>query len=219
MIIEIHGGGFKNKGAELMLVSVIKEFSENHPDVKFCINPSINDDKLYCEKYNILQYVKVPKARGGRLFPARFFLNRLLSNFIPKSYCNRNGLVRFKDVDALIDISGVRFSDKASSTAGKNFVLLAKYFNQRGKPVILLPQMFGPFNKFDSLNLVRKMSNEVDLVFTRDKVSYDFLNKFIPMNNHIFQAPDITISNKIKNVEGKCSKNYGCISSECKNLR
>ena len=39
MIIEIHGGGFKNKGAELMLVSIINVFSEKYPEGKFCINP------------------------------------------------------------------------------------------------------------------------------------------------------------------------------------
>lgn len=157
MIIEIHGGGFKNKGAELMLVSVLKAFSEKYPDVKFCLDPSIYNDKSSCEKYNILEYVKTPKARGGRLFPARFFLNRLISNFIPKSYCDKNRLVRFKDIDALIDISGVRFSDKASTVAGENLILLAKYLNKRGKPVILLPQMFGPFKNASSSILIRKI--------------------------------------------------------------
>lgn len=214
MIIEIHGGGFKNKGAELMLVSVLEAFSQKYPDVKFCINPSIYDDSLSCEKYNILQYVQVPKARGGRLFPGRFFLNRAISKVIPRKYCDKNKLVRFKDVDALIDISGVRFSDKASTVAGENLILLSSYFRKKGKPVILLPQMFGPFEKSVSSRLLKDISKQANLIFARDSVSYNLIQNEVPFRKNIFQAPDITITTKAKNSESGLLEgvhSYGCI--------
>lgn len=210
MIIEIHGGGFKNKGAELMLVSILKKFSENYPEVKFCINPSVYDDSSSCKKYGLLEYVKVPKARGGRLFLVRFLLNRVLGKLITRKYCDNHGLVRFSDVDALIDISGVRFSDKASLVAGENFIQLARYFRKRGKPVILLPQMFGPFDNSESYELMERVGAEASLIFSRDQMSFDYVEKVLPLSPVVFKAPDITIPTKPNNIY-KSERKYGCI--------
>lgn len=214
MIIEIHGGGFKNKGAELMLVSILDVFSKHHPEVKFCINPSIYDDSASCKKYGIYEYIKTPKARGGRLFSARFLLNRSISKFIPASYLNSHNLVKFDQVDALLDISGVRFSDKASTVAGKNFLELARYFRKKGKPVILLPQMFGPFNKSQSVTLMRQITKESSLIFARDAISLDLIKQSVPEATNVFRAPDITIpiSSGLLDLElHKKNERYGCL--------
>jgi polysaccharide pyruvyl transferase WcaK-like protein len=211
MIIGLHGGGFKNKGAELMLASVVLAFSERYPEIRFCISPSAHDDHLSCKRYGLLEYVKLPRPKGGRLFSVRFLTNRLLSKLVPDSFCNRNGLARYSDIDALIDISGVRFSDKVETIAGDNFLELARYLRSRGKPVILLPQMLGPFRSEDSRRLLVDLFSAATLVFARDEMSYGYVREIVSSAAPIFRAPDITIRTRAKMVDSKKKSKYGCV--------
>ncbi|MFA0378578.1 polysaccharide pyruvyl transferase family protein [Vibrio sp. 10N.222.54.A3] len=212
MLIEIHGAGFKNKGAELMLIATMEKIRQDIPNAEFCINPSVYDDKPGCEKYGIYEFVKAPEPRGGRLFSPRFDLNKLLSVFFNKDKLKRKGYVRYQDVDALVDVSGVRFGDKAPIISGHNFLKLAKYYRNRGKPVFLLPQMFGPFDT----ELQRKIVGELECLgvnfIARDNESFKYLDKLVTNKLLISEAPDITIALRGKSNNATLpTEDYGCI--------
>ena len=49
MLIEIHGAGFQNKGAELMLRTVVSELKQRLPRCELAIDPSYGSFGARCE--------------------------------------------------------------------------------------------------------------------------------------------------------------------------
>jgi colanic acid/amylovoran biosynthesis protein len=73
--------------------------------------------------------------------------------------------------------------------------MLARYYKSRGKPVVLLPQAFGPFERQDTREAFTGMLQSADLVYARDRRSYDYAAALTPYPERLFLAPDITLAN------------------------
>ena len=208
MLLEVHGGGFGNKGAQLMLLTVLNRFRGT--GAQFFMSPAAHLSSDALAEYGLLRHFPYPVARGGRLFPPRFAANLALASAVPRSVCDRLGVVRYQDSDGLLDISGIRFGDASSDTAGTNFIRLARYYRRRSKPVILLPQMLGPFQKPRSAELFRRLLVEATLVFARDRQSYDHARGLVGADPKLKLAPDITVFCEVPQSQGR-EDAYGCI--------
>lgn len=192
MMIEIHGGGFGNKGAQLMLLAVLQKFAP-FQNVHFCMSPTVRDPREERAKYNLKRHFPLPVSRGGRLFPIRFLANRAVSALVPQPVSQALGYVRYRDTHALLDISGIRYGDVVDRTSGENLNLLASYYRARGKPVILLPQMLGPFTTPTAAALYRGISEQASLIFARDRKSYEYAQAVTGPTPSLRRAPDITV--------------------------
>jgi polysaccharide pyruvyl transferase WcaK-like protein len=189
MIIEIRGAQLVNKGAELMLLSVIQELKKRiHGEIKFVVEPHIN--MPYKGRVELGLYA-IPRYRKYRINWGRAF------NYLPKSIHDQLGLITEEEVDVVIDISGFRYGDYWGY---RNVVGgLTSYLNKwkkNGVKVLLLPQAFGPFEGKNISIEMRKIIEFADFIAARDSVSYNHLKNIITKqkNNNLFLYPDFTPS-------------------------
>ena len=191
MIVQLHGAGFHNYGAWLMMEAVMQELRARLSGIRleFCAIP--NGQSTF-EKNAALQ-LKTILPRGGR----RNFLKRyavtLGEKYISSRWRTNLGLVRQDEVDAIIDVSGFAFGDAWGSD---NSVISERRFRSaasQGKPVILLPQMFGPFNDSATRIATKRLMQQVDKVYARDDESLRFAQQVAKSAEQIGRAPDITI--------------------------
>lgn len=191
-----------------MLLTVLDRF-RSVPS-RFFMSPYRNIPKQELIDLGLARHFPLPVSSGGRLFPPRFLANLAISSVAPRALCDRIGLARYQDSDGLLDISGIRFGDAASPTAGRNFIRLARYYKRRGKPVILLPQMLGPFKEGESADLFRRLLPETTLVFARDGQSYEHALSVLGPTPKLRLAPDITIFCE-PTPSPQTDQPYGCI--------
>ena len=188
MFIEITGAGFKNKGAEIMLLTVIKELSSAIPEARFCMRPTEPYDRMLSLGIRPILSIAPRHRRNLVKHLAGQFLNRCIS----RSFCRRHNVVHPFDVDALIDISGYAFGDKLGLKAIHKLKDHARSYHSRHKPVILLPQMFGPFEKPGFATAISEALQFVDLAYARESASFQHLLKAAGQKPNIKLAPDIS---------------------------
>lgn len=219
MLIEIHGAGFKNKGAELMLRTTLHELKTRIPNFIPAIDPYYGDFEARCN-LGLMQlfpsrfHVGTPGYSKRLLKQTKFAdlkIERLISRFAGvklKDY----GCVGLSDVQALIDISGFAYTDQWGSQPIKDFAKLTSYYKSKGKPVILLPQALGPFKKDETISGFRKIMDNASLIFPRDKTSYQYVKELCPDSEKVFKATDITLFYPKNNIPiTQPSSDYVCI--------
>jgi len=200
MIIEIHGAGFQNKGAELMLRTVISELKSRIPDFVPAIDPTYGTYEKRCElglrqTFPLRTHVGTP-GFSKRLFKQKMFgmlqIKKVLAYF-GGVRLEDYGCVALSDIQALIDIAGFAYTDQWGSQPTKDFAELTEYYRSCQKPVILLPQAFGPFLRDETKSAFRKVIDNANLIFARDRLSYQYLMELSPNSDKVLQAPDLTL--------------------------
>lgn len=185
MLIELRGVEFVNKGAELMLHAIMEKVKENIPDANFVMEPILRAPAEKLNKHNI--YVK--KGAKANFIPG--FVRRMLKFAVDK------------EIDVVLDASGFAFGDQwGAKYADKRIGSKIGAWRKDGKKIILLPQAFGPFNDNALKAVMNKIIANADLIFAREKKSFEYLKKISEKDN-IVLAPDFT--NLLK---GKVPENY-----------
>jgi colanic acid/amylovoran biosynthesis protein len=186
MLIEIKGVQFYNKGAELMLLTIMEHLSQRYSQAKFASELYGASQIADYERRGI--YVRLNKVIKGRIDTGD------LGRFLPKSYRENHNIIREKDVDVIIDSSGFAYGDywgakKAALRLGNNI----KRWKREGKKVILMPQAFGSFQDQRLGKVMISIIDSADLVFARDQYSYEYLiNLLGGLRQNIKVAPDFT---------------------------
>ena len=171
MKIQIDGIDTKNKGAELMLVAVLEQLEQVHPNSEVWLNHTgeFNPSILPSFKLDL----KIPGMRWLSKLPIKIF--RRLGRPFPITRLTRYH-VR-KDIDLLLDAGGFQFSDQWKLTA-KQVKEKEKYYKklkENGTRLVLLPQAFGPFKTTYGKQIVKILNQYTDLIFARDEQSYKCL--------------------------------------------
>lgn len=171
MKIQIDGIDTKNKGAELMLVAVLEQLEQVHPNSEVWLNHTgeFNPSILPSFKLDL----KIPGMRWLSKLPIKIF--RRLGRPFPITRLTRYH-VR-KDIDLLLDAGGFQFSDQWKLT-GKQVKEKEKYYKklkENGTRLVLLPQAFGPFKTTYGKQIVKILDDHTDLIFARDEQSYECL--------------------------------------------
>lgn len=195
MIIEIHGGQFKNKGAQKMLLTVISRMRLINKDIIFVVDPCVGSNEEL-EKYNIKKLNFSRKWMGGRTFLIRFQIQKALSflkSIFP--YFMKN-IISIGDVDVFIDIAGFAYSDKWGHKPAVHVSKLTKWYKKNNKKIIFLPQAFGPFENKLLKDAISNIIIDADLIYARDKVSLSYFSN-LKNNNKVKISPDITFSENI----------------------
>ena len=187
LLIQIRGTGFSNKGAELMLYSVLEKIKYKFPDAEFCMEP-----KTPFFKRAALNFYQIAELR---------FLGfefGVLAKFIPERIRERYGLGLIKEIDIVIDASGFKYSDQWGKDICIELAESCKRWKNNGTKVILLPQAFGPFMSKLNQKSIKKALKYADLIFARENISYEYLTNLVGERSNLKIAPDFT--NLIKGI-------------------
>lgn len=115
-----------------------------------------------------------------------------VATLIPKSIRKKYRIVLESEVDAILDASGFAFSDQWGAGDTERMAARCLRWKKQGKKSILLPQAFGPFTSERIKQAFRQIIDSVDLVFTRDEISYKHISQLSVPMEHIKIAPDFT---------------------------
>lgn len=181
MIVEIKGVGCHNKGAEMMMLTILQEL--NNDNVKFCVSAQVNSCEYDCySKYGL--YPKIWFRYKGIHFGK-------IANLLPFKLRKIYGLIVDKEIDVILDASGFAYSSQWGTEPTKKMAEDIVYWKKRGKKVIFLPQAFGPFKNGKIKKYMKIIIKHADLLFARDKFSY---NELVTIKNDkkIKLYPDFT---------------------------
>lgn len=128
------------------------------------------------------------------------------------------GVVHTSDLDGMIDVSGFAYGDQWQVHRIAATTRIARDLHRRNKPVILLPQALGPFERGEIRDTFRKMLDYVTLVCPRDRVSEKYVRDLAPNPEIVFPAPDITLFSSCRPVETADRVRRACIVPNTKVL-
>ena len=213
MIIEIRKAGFVNKGAELMLHAAQQKLKTRYPDATFVMAPTTEkSDHPFRKLVQLGFYPKASLWRYGIQWGN-------LANLAPQQLREMYGVVLDKEVDVVIDAAGFAYSDQWGDDPSIELAQSVKTWKKNGTRVILLPQALGPFTTEKIQAAMKTVAENVDLIFPRERVSYELLTDLTGERANIRQAPDFT--NLISGVipaDFDVEQNRFCIVPNCRML-
>jgi len=185
MIIEIRGVQFVNKGAELMLRTIMGTIRARYPNTRFVMELSRNTTIEQYKSNGI--YTKLNLLRGG-------VDTGDLGRFLPALIREKFHLISENEINVIIDSSGFAYGDfwgaKKAQIRMSNQI---KKWKKQGKRIIFLPQAFGPFNNEELRKSMAVILEYADLVFAREKYSMKYLIETAPeYSSKVFLSPDFT---------------------------
>lgn len=183
MLIEIRKASFENKGAELMLNAALQQMKAYYPDADFAMPPY--PTAPFKKRAALGLYQKFAFYRKGIPFNS-------IGNLIPKKLRDNFGIVVDKEIDIVLDAAGFSYTDQWGPAKTIELANSCKRFKKNGSKVILLPQAFGPFNSQSIKKAIKIAIDNADLVFAREKISYDYLVSVVGERSNLKIAPDFT---------------------------
>lgn len=182
MNIEILGVGFTNKGAQLMLIAVVEELARSCPGARLAIRTKHlkNWDP---GELNVFQKPSISESLLGDL------VLRIRFNKKARKY---HHMILDPEIDAVLDASGFKYSDFFGHTSIHRRGKRIRKWNKAGKRIVLLPQAFGPLKVPRVRKAIQNIAENVDLMFPRDRESYDYVSSVVGERSNIRICPDFT---------------------------
>ncbi len=182
MIIELRGVEFVNKGAELMLHAIIHQIKEEMPDTLFAMEKSGRIPASKLKEHGIFQKFSLSKLNPDKL-----------GGLVPEGIRKNAGFVLPREIEVVLDGSGFAYGDQwGGQKAGARLADHIAPWKKQGKKVIMLPQAFGPFTDAALVEKMKTILRHADLVFARDKISYEYLQQLSSDSQNIILKPDFT---------------------------
>lgn len=185
MKILIDNSGFKNRGDQLMIQSVVEQLSARYPSAQLLVKrDAFLQDPSYCISH--------------KLYPLELSQSRIKTSRLYKSVVNfllrGEWMVTPDDVDVILDCRGYHLADWRIN--GQRYVdyLKAYYkrFTKHGRRLVFLPQAFGPFENPYSRQAMQLVYSQADYIFAREQVSLNYLKELFPESQKIGISPDFT---------------------------
>jgi colanic acid/amylovoran biosynthesis protein len=188
VIIESTGTGYHNKGAELMLLATRDEVARWQPRHSVVLDAWLVSRRR-ARRDGIGRLLRTTPDRLGSVGRAA----ASLADRTPSALMGGVGLVRPSDVAAVLDASGFLFSDQWGPGVIRRMGAVYGSYRRTGRPVVLLPQAFGPFRSTEVAAAARDALDAADLIFARDPDSLDHLHALGLQRPTLRMAPDFTI--------------------------
>ena len=179
---EIVGIHHENHGAVLMLEAALEQLSGRYRDARFALAEATPVDFRLAYRARTAWPSEIRGARA--VLSARLAARR--------GNLRRFGVVTPSEVDVRFDASGFSYGDFwGLQRLEARLLRPLKAFPER--PIVLLPQAFGPFRKPGMASAVREAMARVALAFVRDDQSMAFLEDAgVKESDRIRRAPDFT---------------------------
>lgn len=184
MLIEIRKAGFVNKGAELMLYAALDQIKKTYPDAKFAMGADYSSAP-YDKRAELGFYQKAQLWHKGYQFG-------VFAKLIPTKIRKMYGIVLDSEIDIVIDAAGFSYSDQWGRSSCLELADSCKRWKKNGAKIILLPQALGPYESSINRKAIKSVLNHADLVFARDKISYDYLFEVVGERPNLKMAVDFT---------------------------
>jgi colanic acid/amylovoran biosynthesis protein len=186
VIIEIRRCGFRNKGAQLMLLAIVEQLRRTWPEATLVMVPSApGGDAPFTEVTGLGLGLKASLLLRGVEFGD-------LAGCVPGRLRRRYGLFVDREVDVVLDAAGFAYSDQWGIGLSLELARATRRWRRRGTRVVLMPQAFGPFADRGSQDAIRRAVDDCDLVMPRDATSYRYLTSVTGEREGIVQYPDFT---------------------------
>lgn len=186
MLVEIRGVQFVNKGAELMLRSILEKVELLFPQATICIQCGPNSRLSDIKSINGFRRINIRKNildfNGLTYWLPRPFRKLLL---------RKMSIVLEADVDVILDASGFSYGDQWNPLILRQVAQDVIRLKKHNKQYIFLPQALGPFEVYENKVWAEKAFLNADLVFARDEDSLKFLQN-VGCSPGIRHAPDFT---------------------------
>ena len=185
MIIHLNGTNFANKGAELMMCAVIDQvhqWSGTH-QIAAKIGKGSFQERNKVGLYHLVDLS--PQIPFGHFFNE-------VTNYTPQFVKKISHIVGNKDVQVVLDASGFAYSDQQEVGKIENIFRKHNFWKNRGVKYVFLPQAFGPFDDPRLRQLFSEVVSFAEVVFARDKQSYQYLLDLRADQANIRMAPDFT---------------------------
>jgi polysaccharide pyruvyl transferase WcaK-like protein len=184
MFVEIRETGFINKGAELMLRAIVSKVKENLPDVKLVMAAKPNGAP-FLKRAELGLYQKIWLQRYRIQWGYMGFL-------IPERLRKMYGLVLNSQINVVIDASGFSYGDQWGHWNSQVAAKAVKKWKKQRTKVIFMPQAFGPFKGRKIRKFFKVLVDNADLMYARDKISYNYVNELVGQRDNVKIAPDFT---------------------------
>ena len=189
MIIEIKGGGFINKGAQLMLQTLIAEKNWFSDDCKFVMHMASGS---FADR-NSCQLGHLAWLHTWNYLPAAILTNIFFSCFSRKVRKKYNIWLK-NEIEWVLDISGFIYSDHFGPKPCNRMADYYRQLRNNGAKIIMMPQAMGPFENPDMEASVLEIIDAAELVFIRDEVSIGYVTKLAGHLEKVVYTPDFTQS-------------------------
>lgn len=186
-VIEIHGTGVHNRGAELMAIAISEKIWSVYPNAKIAV-PSTFGLQNDIKRYGFTTTLALEIKRKRPLYS--LLIGVLTGNIIHP-----------REVDIVLDASGFAFSDQWGVEHAKRLGDKLNNGYRKKQALILLPQALGPFNNSAVKKYSKLVFDRASLVFARDTQSHMHVSKVISDLSNLQQSPDFTVN--IKPMEKK----------------
>jgi polysaccharide pyruvyl transferase WcaK-like protein len=242
-IVQLRNVGFVNKGAELMLHTVVRRFAERHPRIRPCIHYSIGTaaqrrklgllDVVWIEHHRIpgvrplANAFAVYSASRGSV-PARLREDHTVSHERnPGSFMRKvNSLKQARadtsvlgsQVDVVLDMSGFAYGDAWSPKAAEVATSYYRRVGERGGKVVLMPQQLGPFERPEARVAFRRLSAHCNLIYARDRASFEAASPVVEDPAVLRLAPDFTILQQGRRIQANANEGSACVIPNFKML-
>jgi colanic acid/amylovoran biosynthesis protein len=186
-IVELHGVNYGNKGAQLMMYATVQALATLPEPCRCAV--SFRQGTFAQRKADGLLHLMIFQR------PSRQALNGALEQgvrLLPQILRNSAGFVLRSDTMALLDASGFAYSDQWEPKHLDRMCQWAKQLESQKKPLIFLPQAFGPFRTSVARDRMKEILDRATLVFARDRISYAHLEELGGPRANLQIAPDIT---------------------------
>jgi len=199
--ILVRGGGFSNKGAEAMLLTVKQELSKRL-DSRFSavVSPweteacrAAGFAPVAANHANILDKMAFSARcliREPGLFPLSLSSARTARQMMALGQC-----------DAVVDISGYALGDSWGLQSAQRTLTVLKCCKENRKPFVFLPQAWGPFEMSEMVQTMREICQAATLAYARDEESLFWLRKVCNPGISVDLAPDIAFRFKADGAE------------------
>jgi len=188
MFYEVQGVEFVNKGAELMLHAIVQHLEQ--ADLKAIVAANLerryrNQEGRAKANLAYLTWIDNRLPNSGPLVNG-------LAGLIPSPLRRNLQLVLNQEIDVLFDASGFSYTDQWGAAYAQRMAGKLSRLKAEGKKIILLPQAFGPFENPKVRAAFEAILAHSDLIFARDRVSYDYVEQFEGTESKLNLAPDFT---------------------------
>jgi colanic acid/amylovoran biosynthesis protein len=197
MAIDIRGTSTVNKGAQLMLEAVVSRLGS-----RFELTAAPQNSE-----YAIRSRLGLRQTLHDYLRPQSSII---LGNLVPSALLTRYGLVPDKSITGVVDASGFAYGDPFELRRIKREAIFGKSKVSSGVPIVMLPQAFGPFREPKKREWAKRVLNQANLIFARDRISEDYL-KGLKLDSDIVRCTDFTIGLRPEPVSSISDAAFGIV--------
>lgn len=161
---------FVNRGDALMAESIRRRIADSH-SIAFPFHATVRS-RPQVEQFYTHMYSDIPNWSWKRtVLNTGIASVDELASWLPRAARRGIGVVVDRDIEVVFDVSGYCFGDHWGLERMRRTIQGYRKWARSGKPIILMPKTWGPFQTIPSA-LLKELFSYITIAFARDITSY-----------------------------------------------